>query len=60
MARDIKRVLRPGGTLVISGFTSNQENGVRAAYPRRDYHLVRKVDVDGWTTFVLARFGGNK
>ena len=60
MARDIKRVLRPGGTLVISGFTSNQENGVRAAYPRRDYHLARKVDVDGWTTFVLTRFGGNK
>lgn len=60
MARDIKRVLRPGGTLILSGFTENQENSVRAAYHRRDYHLVRKEGSDGWTTFVLTRFGGKR
>jgi ribosomal protein L11 methyltransferase len=60
MARDIKRVLRPGGTLILAGFTENQENSVRAAYQRRDYHLVRKEGSDGWTTLVLTRFGGER
>ena len=60
MAQDIKRALIPGGTLILSGFTANQENAVRAAYPRRDYHLARKEDSDGWTTFVLTRFGGKR
>ena len=57
MAQDIKRALVPGGTLILSGFTTNQEKAVRAAYPRRDYHLYRKEDSGGWTTFVLTRFG---
>jgi len=58
MAQDIKRALASGGTLILSGFTKNQANAVRAAYPRRDYHLARKEDSGGWTTFVLTRFGG--
>jgi ribosomal protein L11 methyltransferase len=57
MAQDIKRVLQPGGTLILAGFTENQENLVRDAYQRRDYHLARKESSDGWTTFVLTRFG---
>ena len=60
MAQDMKRALIPGGTLILSGFTTNQENAVRAAYLRRDYHLARKEDSDGWTTFVLTRFGGKR
>jgi ribosomal protein L11 methyltransferase len=58
MARGIKRVLLPGGTLILAGFTENQENSVRAAYQPRDYQLTRKEGLDGWTTFVLTRFGG--
>lgn len=60
MARDITRSLNPGGTLILSGFTKNQENAVRAAYQRRDYCLVRKEGSDEWTTFVLTRFGGKR
>ena len=60
MAQDIKGVLRPGGTIILAGFTENQENSVRAAYQRRDYHLARKEGSDGWTTFVLTRFGGKR
>jgi ribosomal protein L11 methyltransferase len=60
MARDIKRALHPGGTLILAGFTENQENSVRAAYQRRDYHLARKEVADGWTTFVLTRVGGKR
>jgi ribosomal protein L11 methyltransferase len=60
MAADIRRCIAPGGTVVLSGFTQNQENGVRAAYQRRDYHLARKEGSDGWTTFVLTRFGGKR
>jgi ribosomal protein L11 methyltransferase len=60
MATDIRRCIAPGGTVVLSGFTQYQENGVRAAYQRRDYHLARKEGSDGWTTFVLTRFGGKR
>lgn len=60
MAQDFKRQIMPGGTVILSGFTENQEKGVRAAYQRRDFHLTRKEGSDGWTTFVLTRFGGKK
>ncbi|MGB0552993.1 MAG: 50S ribosomal protein L11 methyltransferase [Alphaproteobacteria bacterium] len=60
MAQDIKGILRPGGTLILAGFTESQENSVRAVYQRRDYHLARKEGLDGWTTFVLTRFGGKR
>lgn len=60
MARDITRRLAPGGTVVLAGFLVDQERTVRAAYPRRDYHLERKEVSNGWTTFVLTRFGGRR
>jgi len=60
MASDIRKRIRPGGIVILSGFTEDQENGVRAAYRRQDYHLVRKEVSDGWSTFVLARFGGKR
>ena len=60
MAKDIRRKIQPGGLLILSGFTENQENDVRVAYRRQDHHLVRKQVSDGWSTFVLARFGGKR
>jgi ribosomal protein L11 methyltransferase len=57
MATDIRYQIRPGGIVILSGFTEDQENAVRAAYRRRDYHLARKEVVDGWSTFVLVRLG---
>ncbi|MEC7575232.1 MAG: 50S ribosomal protein L11 methyltransferase [Pseudomonadota bacterium] len=60
MAADIRRKIQPGGMVILSGFTENQENDVRVAYRRQDYHLVRKEVSDGWSTFVLARFGGKR
>jgi len=58
MANDMKCALQTGGTLILSGFTPAQENAVRAAYSRRDYHLAHKDVSDGWTTFVLRRLRG--
>ena len=60
MAADIRRKIQPGGMVILSGFTENQENDVRVAYRRQDYHPVRKEVSDGWSTFVLARFGGKR
>ena len=57
MASDIRHQIRSGGIVVLSGFTEDQENDVRAAYRRKDYHLVRKEVADGWSTFVLRRLG---
>lgn len=60
MARDITRLMAPGGTLILAGFLVDQERTVRAAYPRQDYHRVRKEVSNGWTTVVLTRFGGRR
>ena len=57
MASDIRHQIRSGGIVVLAGFTEDQENDVRAAYRRKDYHLVRKEVADGWSTFVLRRLG---
>ena len=57
MASDIRHQIRAGGIVILSGFTEDQENGVRAAYRRQDYHLARKEVADGWSTFVLACLG---
>jgi ribosomal protein L11 methyltransferase len=42
-----------GGHIVLSGLLRAQANAALAAYPR--FALERRVDVDGWSTLVLAR-----
>ena len=42
-----------GGRIVLSGLLHAQANAALAAYPR--FALERRIDVDGWSTLVLAR-----
>jgi ribosomal protein L11 methyltransferase len=43
----------PGGRIVLSGLLSSQANAALAAY--RPLALERRLDLEGWTTLVLAR-----
>lgn len=54
MAQDIRRALRPGGLVILSGLLRSQARAVRAAYLARGFRAVRRLDIDAWTTLVLA------
>ena len=47
---------RPACRIVLSGLLPAQANAALAAY--RAFALERRIDLDGWTTLVLARRAG--
>ncbi len=51
MAKDLKRVLKSGGTLILSGILDKYEAKVLREY--RDYELVEKIPHDEWVTLIL-------
>ena len=53
LAAPIRRVLAPGGRIVLSGILNAQANAVLAVY--RPLTLERRIALDGWTTLVLRR-----
>jgi len=53
MATPLRRLIAPGGCIVLSGILRAQANAVIAAC--RPLALQRRLDIDGWTTLVLAR-----
>jgi ribosomal protein L11 methyltransferase len=53
LATPVRRVLAPGGRIVLSGILNAQANAVLAAY--RPLRLERRIALDGWTTLVLRR-----
>jgi ribosomal protein L11 methyltransferase len=53
LAAPIRRVLAPGGCIVLSGILNAQANAALAAY--RPLTLERRIVLDGWTTLVLRR-----
>ena len=55
MAPDLRRHLARGGIAVLSGFVSGDARAVLAAHRALGLRLSRRLDVDGWTTLVLAR-----
>ncbi|HXV00543.1 MAG TPA: 50S ribosomal protein L11 methyltransferase [Caulobacteraceae bacterium] len=55
LAQDIRGASAPGGLVILSGLLRGQARRVRAAYLARGFALVRRVDVDAWTTLVLRR-----
>jgi ribosomal protein L11 methyltransferase len=55
MARDLARVLAPGGVAILSGLLPWQENLVLAAHRLRRLRLRGRLVIDGWSTLVLAR-----
>ncbi len=55
IASPLRRLTAPGVRVVLSGILPSQANAVIAAY--RPLVLVRRIELDGWTTLVLARRG---
>jgi ribosomal protein L11 methyltransferase len=55
MARDLGRVLAPGGIAILSGLLPWQEQQVLAAHRLQRLRLCRRIVIDGWSTLVLAR-----
>jgi len=53
MAAPLRRLIAPGGHLVLSGLLAAQANAAIAAY--RPLALERRIDLDGWTTLVFVR-----
>jgi ribosomal protein L11 methyltransferase len=57
LAGDIAGALKPRGMVILSGLLRSQARAVRAAYVARGFRLVRRLDIDAWTTLVMARRG---
>ncbi len=55
LAQDIKRALRPGGWVILSGLLRTQERRVLAAYRSRGFRLRRRLHRDAWSVLVLQR-----
>ncbi|MDR3513829.1 MAG: 50S ribosomal protein L11 methyltransferase [Caulobacteraceae bacterium] len=55
LAQDIKRAVRPGGLVILSGLLRTQERFVRAAYLARGFRVRRRIHRDAWATLVLTR-----
>ena len=53
LASPLKKIIVPGGRIVLSGLLTAQANAALAAY--RPLALERRLDCDGWTTLVLER-----
>ncbi len=53
MARDLSRVLMPGGVAILSGLLRRQEAIVIAAHRLSRVRLERRIVIDGWSTLVL-------
>jgi ribosomal protein L11 methyltransferase len=53
LAAPLIRLTAPGARVVLSGLLTSQANAAIAAY--RALALERRIDLDGWTTLVLAR-----
>ncbi|MCO4055589.1 MAG: 50S ribosomal protein L11 methyltransferase [Bosea sp.] len=57
LARHVALVLRPSGTLVLSGLLLRDVAGVLAAYRMQGWTLARRSSREGWATLVLRRRG---
>ncbi len=51
----IRKALRPGGVVILSGLLRSQERMVRAAYLARGFRLIFRIHRDAWATLVLQR-----
>lgn len=57
LARDLARVIRPGGKLILSGLLVSQAPQVIAAYRAAGFHLEHHARIHEWSTLVLSRNG---
>ena len=57
LAPALKRVLAPGGTLVLSGLLERDVPGILSAYAAQGLRLRRRTVLEGWATLRLTRSG---
>ncbi len=55
LAPAIRRVVAPGGTVILSGLLPEQRRRILATYRMTGLVLMRAMIVDGWLTLVLRR-----
>ncbi len=57
LARPVRPLLAPGGWLVLSGLLPSHANAALAAYRAQGLKLVRRRDIEGWTSLILSETG---
>jgi ribosomal protein L11 methyltransferase len=57
LAGDLAHSLAPGGTLILSGLTRDQEQAVRAAYRNRGLIPASPLRLGNWSTLVFGKAG---
>ncbi len=55
LAGDIRRVVKPSGTLVLSGLLVPQAPAIVAKYHSHGFHLVQHKRINGWSTLTLQK-----
>jgi ribosomal protein L11 methyltransferase len=55
LAEPIRRAVRPGGYIILSGLLRTQERFVRTAYLNRGFRLTDRIRRDAWSALVLRR-----
>ncbi len=60
LAPAIRRVVAPGGTVILSGLLPEQRTRIVATYRMTGLTLMRSMIVDGWLTLVLRRLAKGK
>ena len=55
MAGDLARHLAPAGHAVLSGLLASQAEGVLGAHAAHGLALVQRIDLNDWSTLILAR-----
>ena len=53
MARDLQKVMRPGGTLILSGLLQTQARTIEARYRSQGFCIKKRFPLDEWITLVL-------
>jgi len=55
MAPAIKKAVKPGGHLILSGLLRTQSRAIEARYREQGFRLVRRLPLDEWMTLILQR-----
>ena len=55
LAPAMRRAVRPGGDIVLSGLLVTQAAEVRAAYHAQNFALINREDIAGWSILTLRR-----
>ncbi len=54
MSDDFKKLLKPNGLVILSGFIKNQLDGVIAAYTKHNLYCIEVLSIDDWQIIMLG------